>query len=213
MRTASSRMRRDGGQQGDRSEMARLSGKVTETIKFELTDGKEHVFAKVKTDNGQTIPVDFGTAADLESIDGISDGDDVTVMGRVARVNDRQVMRAYEVQSGNQSASIKHSHDRDLKRVRGEVTALRTARFKNHDRPFKVAQVELNGGRSEVAILGPVDRLGDLDLQQGDKVQMLVRRGRYNGRSVLVADQIRSGDRIARVSKPEGKRFKPADNR
>lgn len=221
VRTASSKQsseqqpsqRRGGEDQVGGRATTRVSGTVSETVRFSLVDGKEHVFAKLSTDQGQTIPVDFGTESDVEAIGGISDGDEITVVGRVARVNDRRVMRASRVQSGGESASIEHSSDQDLKRVRGQISALRTARFKGYDNPFRVARVDLNGGRSEVTILGPVDRLDDIDLQAGDEVQMLVRRGRYNGKPVLVADQIRSGERTARVSKPEGETFRPSENR
>jgi hypothetical protein len=185
----------------------RISGTVAEATTFRMAPQGEHRFAKLKTDAGRSVPVDLGRLSDLESLGQIKDGDQVTVIGSLARVNDRRIVRAERVRMGGETATIATSDDRDVKRVRGKIRALRTARFKGQDQPFQVARVDLRGGRNEVVILGPEDRLETIELESGDEVQLLVRRARYNGNPALVADQVRVDGQLAEISKPEGKAF------
>lgn len=187
-------------------QMAKVSGTVTELKTIRMVDGPKHRVAKIETKKGDRIPVDLGRVEQVEQFD-LQDGDQITVYGKHTRINDKRMVSAQKVQAGDKTMKIGRERDRDLKRVQGEITKMFTRRFRGRDQQFDVAKVELMGGRTETIILGPADRLRDLDLQEGDTVQLLVRRGRYNDAPALIADQVRSGDRTVRVAEPEGRRF------
>lgn len=196
---------RQQGQQGQQ-QLAKVSGTVTATSMFRLSDGPEHHFIKIETQDGNKIPVDLGRIDQVRKLD-LEDGDKITVHGVRTRVNDKRILCARRIQVGDKTMSVGRERDRDLKRVRGEISSVSTKRFKGKDQEFEVAKVKLQGDRTETVILGPAERLKDLDLEQGDRVQLLVRSGRYNDEPALIADQIRSGNKSVNVSKPEGQRF------
>ena len=198
--------------QQPRQQMAKVTGTVTAIDTFRMVDGPKHLFAKIETKKGDQIPVDLGRAEQLQRLD-IQDGDRITVYGTHTRMNDKRVVSARKVQVGDKSMMVGREKDRDLKRVQGEITRLFTRSFRGRDQQFDVAKVELNGGRMETVILGPANRLRNLDLQEGDTVQLLVRRGRYNDEPALIADQVRAGEQTVRVTEPEGRRFTAQQDR
>lgn len=184
-----------------RQQLRRASGRVTDMTSIRLNDGQEHRLAKIETQQGQRIPVDLGRAEQADRLD-LQEGDRISVWGTRARINDRRILRARRVQAGDQQVTINRERDRNLKRVRGRIANLRTTRFRGRDQQFRVARLELNGGRTETVILGPQDRLQSLNLQQGDEVRLLVRPGRLNDQQALVAEQIRANERTVRVQQP-----------
>ncbi|MEZ6092114.1 MAG: hypothetical protein R3C05_29740 [Pirellulaceae bacterium] len=190
----------------DNADVKKFSGTVTEVATFRLVDGPEHNFIKIKTKEGKRIPVDLGRIEDLKQLD-LKDGDQITVFGKRVRVNDRKMICARRIEASGKTLDTGRERDRDLKRVQGEISKLMRKRFRSRDGEFTIAQVELNGGRTETVILGPTDRLRNLNLEKGDDVQLLVRSGRYNDQFALIADQVRAHGEIARVARPEGTKF------
>lgn len=73
--------------------------------------------------------------------------------------------------------------------VEGRIQDLQTRRI-NREMTL-VAQVRTPNNRTVPVILGSESRLGDLDLQQGDRVEILGRRVRLNDRPAVKAQRIR----------------------
>lgn len=189
-----------------RQQIRRTSGRVTDLTTVRLSDGQQHRLAKLETQQGQRVPVDLGRADQVQRFD-IQEGDRIAVWGTRSRINDRPVLSARRIQTENEQFTVGRERDRNLKRVRGQIANLRTARFRGQDQQFRVAQIELNDGDTETVILGPQERLGNLNLQQGDDVRLLVRPGRLNDESVLIAEQVRANERTVRIERPDDRRL------
>jgi hypothetical protein len=189
-----------------RQALRRISGQVADLRAIRLTGGDQQHIAKVQTHNGQTVPVLLGSAEQLSQLE-LQNGDQITVWGTGARINDRPVFAARRIQSGEQRVTVSTQPGRNLRRVRGQIASLRTTTFRGRDQQFQVARVELEGGPDRTVILGPQSRLEDLNLQQGDQVQLLARPGRLNDQPALIAQQIRAKDRTVQIEQPEGRRI------
>jgi len=95
----------------------------------------------------------------------------------------------------------KKRRQNETRTIRGEISQLKA--FRLADGPeHQFAKLETSDGKKVPVDLGRVEQIQGLDLQEGDDVQMLVRRGRYNDRPALIVDQIRANDQLVRVSKP-----------
>lgn len=194
------------------NETRTITGTISSLKTFRLADGPRRQLAKLTTAEGQNVPVDLGRVEELQRLD-LQSGDEITVTGQRSRVDDRKMFTARRIESGDTTITLGREQDRGLKRVQGEITNLKTTRFRRSDQEFQVARVDLKGGRSEQVILGPVQKLNELDLQPGDEVQMLVRRGRYNDQPALIADQIRAAGEVVRVTKPERRQLRTEESR
>ncbi|REK12683.1 MAG: hypothetical protein DWQ37_11405 [Planctomycetota bacterium] len=169
--------------------------------RIRLADGQQHLVAKVRTEGGQKQPVDLGRVSRVERLD-LREGDRVTVVGTPARINDRSILAARRIEANGESVTLGREQDRGVKRVQGAVMNLRTARLRNLNAPFLVARLQLNGGRNQTVILGPKEKLRNLDIQTGDDLQMLVRRGTLNDQPALIAEQVRTNGQTVRVQRP-----------
>lgn len=168
---------------------------------------EEHLLARVETGGGRTAKVDLGPKSKLESL-GLKEGSKVSVRGDRGTIDDRPILMARRVESGDKAVDVEMPDDRFLKRVRGKILSTRTVKFRNRDGEHVVAHLRARSGREATAILGPQSRLSELDLTQGDEVAILARPGSLNGRPALVAEQVRSKDRTVEIDRPGGqKRF------
>lgn len=197
--------------QNDKQQMRSISGQLSNLKTVRLSDNKQHRMGKVETSDGQMVPVHFGTVDQTKRLD-LSEGDQVQVQGKSARINDRQVLCAKKVSSDGQSVNIKSEKDRDLKRVRGTVSSMQSLRLRDQDQAFTMATIKTMGDKSQKVILGPEQKLNQLDLQQGDELRLLVRKGRLNGETVCIAEQINANDQTVKLDRPEGKRLKSKYN-
>lgn len=162
------------------------------------TDSKG-VMARIETEQGRMATVCLGPQKQLNKLD-LAEGDQITVEGVRGRVNDRTVLLARKVSSGDQQVDVQMPDARRLKRVRGEIVSKRNAKFRNQDEQHIVAKVRLISGKQETVNLGPKSKVEKLQLSQGDDVSLLVRPGRVNGQSALIAEQINTGDRTVEIS-------------
>ena len=144
-----------------------LTGTVRETREFDLAglDGP-HTFARLESADGRIAKLDLGPADGLHDYE-LNPGDEITVRGRRGMINERPVLMVQELSKGDRTGAIDRPDDRMLKRVRGTVLATRTASFRGRGEDHVIARIELPSGRQEPVILGPVSRVGDLDLAAG----------------------------------------------
>jgi hypothetical protein len=161
----------------------------------------EVVIARIQTSEGRTAKALLGPRSQLSDLD-LSEGDQITVQGSRGHVNDKMMLVAHEVRSGNSSASVDMPR-LNLKRARGEVLSKRTARFRGFDESFVVAEVELVSGKRETVNLGPESKVRQLNLSEGDQISLLVRPGRINGQPAMIAEQIRADGQTVEVPRPQ----------
>lgn len=196
---------RTGGMRTYEQRRESLTGKI-QNLRSQSMAGMDskNVFARIKTEEGRTATVCLGSQNKLKKLD-LGEGDQITVEGVRGRVNDRTVLMARKITSGDEEVQVEMQDSRRMKRVRGEVVSKRNAKFRNQDEQHVVAKVRLISGKQETVNLGPKSKVEKLELSQGDDVSMLVRPGRVNGQPALIAEQVSSGDQSIEVS--TGKKF------
>ncbi|GEM_PF-6132652 len=167
-----------------------ITGEILQ-LRKETLAGKEEpcVIARIRTDENRSAKVVLGKQSDLESLD-LREGGQITVKGFKGRLNDKSMLLASTISADGSDVKVGLGPSRGAKRVRGEILSTRTTKFKGHEQPFVVGQVKLQSGKTASVNLGPQSKLKELGLKQGDKVRMLVRPARLNGKASMVADQI-----------------------
>lgn len=148
-----------------------------------------HLMARIQTKDGRTAKVDLGPKSRLNAID-ISEGDELTVSGVRGRVNDRTMLMATRIETGDRSIEIERPRATRQKRVRGTIESLHTRTFRGRDAEFSVASVRLPNGRTEQVVLGEKSELRRLDLEEGDDIAARVCSCRVNGRPALKALEV-----------------------
>ena len=81
----------------------------------------------------------------------------------------------------------------EMKTIAGNIRDLKKVDMVGTDRQQVIARVKTRDGRTARVYLGAADNLKKLDLQKGDRIAIQGRRGKIDGRGVLVADRIRTG--------------------
>lgn len=183
-----------------------LKGEISNLKAVNLAGLKRsRLVAKVDAGKRGIATVILGPKAALSGWD-LQRGDQIEVEGVRARLNDRDVLMAARVSHDGQSKKIDLPERRNMKRVKATVRSTREVRFRRFDQPFVIGQVETKSGDREIVNFGPTSKVGELDLQEGDEVRLLVRQGRMNGRPVMVAKEIRSGGDRVKITHVKAKR-------
>lgn len=193
-------------------QMTSLSGKIENLRKVRLSDSnQEYLVARVDTEQGDSVTALLGGRSDLARLN-LSKGDRVSVKGHRGHVNDKSMLIADSVSSGNRSVSVDMPQTRNLKRAKGDIVSTRNVRFRGFDEQFVVAEVELVSGKTETVNLGPQSKVKSLDLQKGDQVKLLVRPGRVNGERAMIAEQIQANGELVSLPRPQDtQRFQRAE--
>ncbi|MEZ6114303.1 MAG: hypothetical protein R3C99_25320 [Pirellulaceae bacterium] len=194
----------DGG--SARGSVHRLEGQLKDINQIRLTDSdKQQTIARLKVRDGRTARIFLGDKSQLSSLN-LQDGDNITIIGVPGRVNDRWMLVARKITANGESISLNQQQQQQsnagLKRVSGQITDTRKAKFRGHDEQFMVVQIQTDQGDSVIANLGPVSRLESLDLQNGDAVTVLARQGSVNGETAWIAEQVRANERTAMIPHP-----------
>jgi len=89
-------------------------------------------------------------------------------------------------------------------RVKGKVKALKSIHLAGVDGDYQIARIEEGNGRTARVALGAADALSNLDLKEGDEIEVRGRRGHINDRVVLMARRIDANGKTVRVKQPAG---------
>lgn len=179
-----------------------VSGELTDLMTLKLSGFRQdHLVGRVKTKDGRTAKVDLGPKNKYEAFD-LREGDRVRVIGVRGRINDRAMLLARHVETDRGTVRIDRPAQLSMKRFDGTLVNMRTARFRGVQEPQVVAKFETDQGRTFTTILGSKSQLSKLDLSQGDDVAILATPSRLQGRPILVARQIRTGETTLAVSPP-----------
>lgn len=86
----------------------------------------------------------------------------------------------------------------EFREIRGEVLATRYDLRDGQERLLVRVRPEI-GEQIHVIDLGPRDRLGRLNISEGDRITVFARPSRVRGESLLVAREIRAGGEVVRI--------------
>ena len=180
-----------------------VRGTITRLASVKMSGADENSrLAKVQTQDGKQLTVCLGPKSKLSKLD-LQRGDRVDIKGVKARLNDRPILMATQLKSGNQSVSTSLPDRVNLKRAKAELVSKRTVRFKNFEQPFVVGQVETKSGNRTLVNLGPAERVDRLQLEEGDSLKILARQGTINGQSAMIAEEIRANGKTIRLPRPQ----------
>ena len=178
-----------------------VSGTIRDLDKVLITGGDhnhEHMIARVETERGTTARVDLGPTDQLMKLN-LSDGRTVKVDGVRGRINDRSMLLATRVTSGDQSVKIERPRSRGLRRISGTVTGTYEKNFRGQSEPYLIGMVRTAGDRRVTVNMGPASKFENSGIEDGSEVQVLARPGRINDRPALVAEQVRAGETLIDV--------------
>ena len=102
--------------------------------------------------------------------------------------------------SKNENAEASTENEREAREFRGEIVSTGTETIA--DQTHRTVRLRLDSGRIEVIDLGREDALSDVNLRKGDKITARARRADIDGRSRLLASELKIGDRRLGIDQP-----------
>lgn len=199
--------RRSRGGSSGRGQKEQVEGDILSMRKLKLVGiqgaHKEHQLVRIETEQGHNIRADLGPPSALEDL-GLGKGKRVEVTGVIGTINDRPVLMADSVTVDDKTVQVRLPESRGHRRFHVQVLSTRKARFKKQDGEHLVARVRLLNGQQVQALLGPTEKLKELNVKDGDSLDILAHPGRLNSEPVLVAEQVHSGGKVVSVEREEG---------
>jgi hypothetical protein len=186
---------------------ARFDGTIDGFKKVSLIDRKgvkdDHTFVKVSLKNGQSRIVSLGNSKDLGDLD-LSKGDKISVSGQMVKLDGKKIILADTLRSGGDSHSFAGSNQPNLKNRSGQAAhagmvtrsgTLEDATKVKLDKQKRdenlIVRLEMEDGTSCVADLGPNTTMEELNLDEGDTVWIKGKKRQINGKTLIVAKQLR----------------------
>lgn len=183
-------------EESDRTQrrMKQVRGTVKEMKTVSLAElDQAHILARVQTRDGRVAKVDLGPKKKIRRL-GLGKGDQVTIHGTRGTINDRSVLMAYGVETGNQYVSIERPRDKNLKRYNGQIMDARSVSLGEGGSDVLMARVRLDDGNTTIINLGPKKDLQEkLSVKKGKDVSLLARSARIGGKRALVAESVQIG--------------------
>lgn len=105
-------------------------------------------------------------------------------------------------QKQQQQSQNGESQSGQMKQVQGEITRLQMQQVKNQRQ--MVAEVKTQNGQTQQVILGSPDELGQLNLKQGDQIQVSGQSTQLNQKSAIQAQEIRANNQQVKVGQGAG---------
>lgn len=175
------------------------------------SDSKQQV-AELETNSGRTVSVCLGSKDKVDELD-LEEGDRITVEGVRAKMDDKEVVLAKRVSAGNDSITNELPRRQQWRRMSGTVRSMHTTDGGDREESHLVVKVSSEDGRTKQVDLGPKDELDDLDLQEGDRIQVLGRQGTIDGETLTIAQIVRANNETIDVRESTEKSLKKSKNR
>lgn len=215
-----SRSRADDRQSDSRSSQKPMisgGGEVVRTKKVQLRGARdEHLVVQLQMDGGNRRIVDLGPVTQFKR-NPVKTGDRIVVRGHVARFGDHQVLMASQVRANDRVVDIQRRSRRDQQigrregsrerrniAGRGRLSQQKVVQVR--DRSGRTADhlvvlLETDQGHRRVVDLGPVENLRTMRLATGDTIAVKGQVIAVGDKQILVATDVQSGDRSARISR------------
>ena len=195
------------GQRPSRSEYV-LFGRVLRTKQVDLRGGNtKELVALVRIGSGHRYIVDLGETRKLPNVR-IHTGDAISVRGPFVKVGKYNVMLARRVGVDGRVANIERrprsqgyrlsNHTREIS---GRIVNTRRVNLHNSDKQHMLARIRDDRGRLHIVDLGPSDRVRSANLQQDDRATIYGRDIMVDGRNLMLAYRIDTGEQSFRVSR------------
>ncbi len=100
-----------------------------------------------------------------------------------------------ERRKGSQNRTWQDDNDsqRSMMNVQGTIEDKKTIQLSGHDENFVVAKVNTSNDEKRPVLLGTQQKLKQLDLQNGDRVEVSGQKGTINDRQMVIAMKVSSG--------------------
>ena len=210
----------DDSDRNQRSNMQRRNANFSGTIdgfrKMNLqTRGgqrEEHSFVRLRLEDGRSRIVSIGSNVELSDLK-LSQGEEIDVTGHIARVDDRQVLIAKRIETEDRTFNLKPRNQPETDpanraqrqpanqqqvTVQGRIADKEKASIQGIPEENLVVEVELRDGKTCYVDLGKGTSLSDINLGEGDRIQLQGKRKTMDGKTVIVAEKLRVEDKRTR---------------
>lgn len=186
----------------------------------------QHSLVRLRLEDGRRVVADLGPKRNLDRFS-LSRGDRIQLRGERAIIDGRSVFLTRQIrldgqtiqiqrqgewaqrgsqrqESRGQSATEQRRTSMDTYELSGRVDGFRTVKLRNHrgtSSEHSLIRVRLENGQEAVVDLGTRKSLEDLELQKGDRIRIQGHRGTIDGRTVLMANQIRVGEETFNIQR------------
>jgi formylmethanofuran dehydrogenase subunit D len=109
-----------------------------------------------------------------------------------------EYISTYELEKARKASRQRRARERGHT-LQGTIKEMNTLRLMGVDSPVVIARVETDEGRTAKVALGQENRLGKLNLSEGDMVKVKGHRGTINNKGMLVAGKVMKGDQSVNV--------------
>ena len=160
---------------------------------------QDHTLVRIRLENGSESVVDIGRRMDLENID-LEQGQQIQVRGHEGQVDNKKVVIADQIQSGEQSFNI--ARDDQRREVFGKITDVSRIDLAQARQDSLLVRLEMEDGSAVVVDFGKDTTLEDLNLQSNSQVRVRGEREFIDGKSILVAKQISVDGESTQLPRP-----------
>lgn len=143
----------------------------------------------MQRDDGKTATVDLGPQDQTAPLK-IKRGTRLRVLGRIGRANNRPLLLATAVVANGKAQRIRRPAWVPLKKVSGQIEALRSIRLRGATEPQIVAEVVDEQGNRRLVVLGQQDQLAALKLKRGRRISLLARPVQTRSRRLWLAESV-----------------------
>lgn len=200
--------------------LSSIEGRVVELRTLQVQGQQDQqVIATIRTQQGQTVLVDLGSAPNFRDQNiQVQQGDQISLQGYQATHQGQPLIVATQFQTqqgqqvqldqGQRQAQQVYGIERGQQQMQqglisGRVTDARDVQIEGVSNEHRLVRLQTREGRQVVVDLGPEDQLNDLSVQQGDWLAVRGQIGQINNRPVIFAQQVanivtidRSGEQI-----------------
>ena len=174
-----------------------LEGKITELQRIEFPgQDKAWMAAAIETSEGEATTMVLGPEDKLQKLN-LNSGDSITVTGLLAAAEGRGMFAARRITANDQTVTFSKQVDpqdgkKIVRNVEGEISEMKPITLPGQEQSWLVAAVKSPDGQSKTVVLGPEERLQQLDLQQGDYVSVQGVLAAEQGRGLFAAHRVRA---------------------
>ena len=183
------------------AELHSVQGTLQETSHIRLTgEEEEYVVGQLATDDAGTPQVVLGPVSQLAAFD-LEEGQELTVEGSLGTIDGQDILFARYIALNGHQVHVRLPGRGELARVQGQITGMRSESVMGHDELHVIADVLIDGSLNQVC-LGPESEVRELELQEGNHVELLLRHGHLDREPIVIAEQIWHEDRQLDIDHP-----------
>lgn len=174
-----------------------LSGELEGFKKVNVKDrqGKqdEQTFVRIRLEDENARVVSLGSRLILTDL-GLEKGDQISVSGRNARINNRDVLVASSIEVDDKLFRVREDNRPETggqSSIEGTVKDFSKTRLSDDSREENLLiRLELKSGKSCVVDLGQGTSLSELDIEKGSEISLTGMMTKVDGKSLIVARSV-----------------------